>query len=193
MVAAARLVFDLSLPTEAQGAASLSSPDRNIVWLRKLYEKGIAGFYDVVLSREGWVVRAGKSLDWSIDSETSGIKDILPGMCADIVLDSPHPSTRTVIDTKFTSLITKGWYRDEVIKSGYIYQIYAYLRSQENCGDDHANGASGMLLYPSIGKTIDETVVIQGHAIRFATLDLNSGAREIRTRLEMLARYPQIH
>jgi 5-methylcytosine-specific restriction enzyme subunit McrC len=132
-------------------------------------------------------VHAGKSIDWSIEAETPGIKSILPGMRTDIVLDSPYPRTRTVIDTKFTSLITKGWYRDEVVKSGYIYQIYAYLRSQEKIGDELANGASGMLLYPSIGKTIDETVIIQGHPIRFATVDLNAEMSEVRRQLLFFA------
>ncbi|HKP94407.1 MAG TPA: 5-methylcytosine-specific restriction endonuclease system specificity protein McrC [Fibrobacteria bacterium] len=189
MVSAARLVFELAIPTETRGAVSLSSPDRDIVWLRKLYEKGVAGFYAVVLPAEGWVVHAGKSIDWKIDAETPGIKAILPGMRTDIVLESRFPRTRTVIDTKFTSLITKGWHREEVIKSGYIYQVYSYLRSQESSGDDSANTANGMLLYPSVGTTIDEMAVIQGHAIRFATIDLNSAMREIRSNLLKLIEF----
>lgn len=51
MVATAHLAFDLALPTETEGARQLSLPDREITWIRKLYEKGIAGFYDVVLSK----------------------------------------------------------------------------------------------------------------------------------------------
>ena len=31
---------------------------------------------------------------------------------------------RIIIDTKFNSIVTKGWYRDETLCSGYIYQIY---------------------------------------------------------------------
>ncbi|MDR4481780.1 MAG: hypothetical protein R3B95_00715 [Nitrospirales bacterium] len=62
MVAAAHLAFNLALPTEAAGSKHLSLPDREITWIRKLYEKGIAGFYDVVLSRKGWRVDAGKTI-----------------------------------------------------------------------------------------------------------------------------------
>ncbi len=40
-----------------------------------------------------------------------------------------------------------------------------------------------MLLYSSIASEIDETVVIQGHAIRFATVNLNAEMAEIRERL----------
>jgi 5-methylcytosine-specific restriction enzyme subunit McrC len=53
MVSAAHLAFNLALPTEAAGTTHLSMPDREINWIRKLYERGIAGFYDVVLSGQG--------------------------------------------------------------------------------------------------------------------------------------------
>lgn len=64
-----------------------------------------------------------------------------------------------------------------------IYQIYAYLRSQEGKGDALADGASGVMLHPAVGAMRDETVVIQGHAIRFATVDLAAGAADIRAQL----------
>jgi len=42
---------------------------------------------------------------------------------------------RIVIDTKFNAVLTPGWHREKTLRSGYIYQIYAYLRSQEDNGD----------------------------------------------------------
>jgi len=50
IVSAAHLAFNLAFPAEAIGTNHLSLPDREITWIWKLYEKGIAGFYDVVLS-----------------------------------------------------------------------------------------------------------------------------------------------
>ena len=79
--------------------------------------------------------------------------------------------------------MTTGWYREETLRSGYIYQIYAYLRSQAGRGDPLADSASGLLLHPSLGEMIDETVVIQGHRIRFATVDLAASATTIRSQL----------
>lgn len=70
MVSAAHLAFNLALPTETAGAKHLSLPDREITWVRKLYEKGIAGFYDVVLSGKGWRVDAGKTIGWLIESKS---------------------------------------------------------------------------------------------------------------------------
>jgi len=183
MVAAAKLAFDLALPTEDEGSVALARPDRDVVWIRRLFEKAIAGFYDVVLSPLGWRVSAGKPLDWMIESETAGIQRILPAMRTDVILDQRENGRRIVIDTKFTSLLTQGWYREESIRSGYLYQMYAYLRSQEGTSDPLAEHAAGLLLHPAIGDHIDETVVIQGHAIRFATVDLGATTSEVRKQL----------
>ena len=104
-------------------------------------------------------------------------------MRTDIILDHIGDGRRIVIDTKFNSVVTKGWYREETIRSGYIYQIYAYLRSQEGNGDPLADNATGLLLHPSLGDMTNESVVIQNHEIRFATVDLGATAKEIRTQL----------
>ena len=189
MVAAAHLAFNLALPTESVGTRHLSLPDREINWIRKLYEKGVAGFYDVVLSGQGWRVSAGKTIGWLVDEKSPGIDKILPSMRTDIVLDHVSTGRRIVVDTKFNSVVTRGWYREETLRSGYVYQIYAYLRSQEGSGDPLAANASGLLLHPSVGDMVNESVVIQGHEIRFATVDLGAHTKEIRTQLLQVIQY----
>lgn len=71
----------------------------------------------------------------------------------------------------FDAILVSGYYREQTLRSGYIYQIYAYLRTQAGPGDAGADCATGLLLHPAIGEEIDETVVIQGHAGRLATVD----------------------
>jgi len=183
MTAAAHLAFNLALPTETSGDKHLALPDREIAWVRRLYEKAVAGFYDTVLSGSGWHIDAGKPISWLIERKTAGIDKILPTMRTDVILDHHGTGRRIVIDTKFTSIVTKGWYREDTLRSGYVYQIYAYLRSQEGEGNLPATTAAGLLLHPSIDEMVDETVVIQGHAIRFATVDLGASACEIRKQL----------
>ena len=183
MMAAAKLAFDLALPTETLGANVLSLPDREAIWVRRLFERAVGGFYDVVLSPQGWRVRCGGTMGWQIEQKTAGIDNILPTMRTDVVLDHPPTGRRIVIDTKFTSIVTSGWYREETLRSGYVYQIYAYLRSQVGRGDALADCASGLLLHPAIGQMVDETVVIQGHGIRFATVDLTATSEDIREQL----------
>ncbi|WP_035240975.1 5-methylcytosine-specific restriction endonuclease system specificity protein McrC [Desulfobacter vibrioformis] len=184
MVAAAHLAFNLALPTESVGTRYLSLPDREITWIRKLYEKGIAGFYDTTLSGQGWHVDAGKFIGWAIDQKSSGIDKIFPSMRTDIILSHEISGRRIIIDTKFNSIVTKGWYREETLRSGYLYQIYTYLRSQEGLGDPLSDKATGILLHPSIGSMFNESVTIQGHVIRFATIDLS--ARTILIRHQLL-------
>ena len=104
-------------------------------------------------------------------------------MQTDVMLDHVPTRHRIVIDTKFTSILTKGWYRDETLKRGYVYQIYAYLFSQAGRGDEYADRAGGLLLHPAVHAHIDETVVIQHHAIRFGTVDLAAKSSEIKAQL----------
>ena len=183
MVSAAQLAFNLALPTENSGSKHLTSPDKENDWVRKLYEKGIAGFYDVMLSDHGWLVQAGKTIDWIIESKSSGIDKILPSMRTDIILDQPVKNRRIVIDTKFNSVVVPGWHRDRTLRSSYIYQIYSYLRSQEDDTDPLSQNSAGLLLHPSMGEMVNEFVTIQGHEIRFATVDLGGQAHQIRSQL----------
>ncbi len=163
MLAAAHLALNLALPKENAGAMILSSPDREIRWIRKLYEKGIAGFYDVVLSQSGWQVEAGKVYNWQIERQSLDVGKVLPSMKTDIVLEHKVEQRRIVIDTKFNSVTTRGHYRDETLRNGYLYQIYAYLRSQERVGDPIAENSTGLLLNPAVGYLFKESVVIQNH------------------------------
>ena len=183
MVAAAKLAFDLALPTEESGANVLLLADREERWVRSLFEKAVGGFYEIVLTSQGWDVRCGKTMRWQIEQKSEGIDQILPTMRTDVVLDHPATGQRVVIDTKFASIVTGGWHREETLRSGYVYQIYAYLHSQIGGDDPLAEYASGLLLHPAIGQMLDETVVIQGHAIRFATVDLTAKPADIRTQL----------
>jgi hypothetical protein len=158
-------------------------PDREAVWVRRLFEKAVGGFYQVNLAVDRWRVKTGRTLNWQLSGKTDGIDDVLPTMQTDIMLDHVPTRRRIVIDTKFTSIVTKGWYRDETLKSGYVYQIYAYLFSQTGQGDAYADRAGGLLLHPAVHAHIDETVVIQHHTIRFGTVDLAAKSSEIKAQL----------
>jgi 5-methylcytosine-specific restriction enzyme subunit McrC len=183
MVTAAKLAFDIALPTEAAGGRLLPLPEREEYWVRKLFERAVGGFCNVILSSQGWKVSANSPLAWQIECRTPGIDLILPSMRTDIVLDQMQTGRRIVIDTKFNTILTSGWYRENSLRSSYLYQIYTYLRSQVGHGDPSADTAEGLLLHPSVGKSLDEAVVIQGHRIRFMTVDLTADTATIRAEL----------
>ena len=49
----------------------------------------------------------------------------------------------------------------------------------QHTNPDFGPHTRGMLLHPVIGSAVNETVVIQGHPFRFATVDLHGTYREI--------------
>ena len=133
MLAAARLAFDLFIPTETAGRALLAIPDRNANQGWKLYEDAVAGFYQAVLRERGWRVRVQSSIAWPLENPSPGLRELMPEMKTDIRLE--RGNRRIVIDTKFTSIVTRGQWGNQSLKSTHIYQIYAYLRSQERADD----------------------------------------------------------
>ncbi len=189
MLAAARLAFDLALPTEDVGTSHLATPDKDEVWARKLFERAVGGFFDVVLSPLGWRVFQGSRIYWPVDDQSAGIADILPSMQTDIVLERPalnYPGSRkerTVVDTKFASILKSGQFEKQRLRSEYIYQVYAYLMSQEREADPASLDSTGILLHPSVGEDLDEYAVIQSHKIRFVTVNLAEDSRTIRRQL----------
>ena len=188
MVTLAKLVFDVVLPTEEAGRHALTQVDKDERLVRQLFEKAVGNFYATELSlEEGWQVYKGKRLSWQIEDSTAGIPDILPGMITDIVLENRKRGRRIVIDTKFTGIFGSSAYRDNMLKSPYVYQIYAYLRSQEHPDDPLSANAQGLMLHPTVDCDVDEIVRIQGHDIRFVTVDLARSTPEVLARLRSLA------
>ncbi|MGF1833992.1 5-methylcytosine-specific restriction endonuclease system specificity protein McrC [Photobacterium sanguinicancri] len=182
----AELVHDMHLLNESVGNKLLPSPDKQKEWVRKLFEKAVGGLYKLKLSPLGWKVQTGKKLSWQIDEGTLQGKELLPSMKLDILLEHNASQQRVIIDTKFTDILTRGQFGNVTFKSHYIYQLYSYLLSQESVHDQFSKSATGMLLHPAIGQSFDESVNIQGHEIRFCTVDLSVDSESIVRRLLQL-------
>jgi 5-methylcytosine-specific restriction enzyme subunit McrC len=163
------------MPTEDGGSRSL--PGLNHVNMPKVFERFVANFYRLQL--KGWKVSPQKHLDWHAEKTSA----FLPAMAADVVLCEVATGRKLVLDTKFTpnSLVAGRW-GNEIFDSSHVYQVYSYLRSQEHLTEADRR-AIGVLLYPTVGKELDETVVVQGHPIRFRTVDLSQPWQEIESRL----------
>ena len=188
MVSLARLAFDLVIPTEDLGGHATARVDRDVILVRRLFEKAIGNFYAAELKAYGWRVRQGKRMDWQFENASSGIMALFPGMTSDIILEHSVPARPLIIDTKFTSVFGASPHRAVVLKSPYIYQMYAYLRSQERLdgSDPLSLSASGIFLHPSVDADVDEIVRIQGHEFRFATVNLTMSATKIIERLRAI-------
>lgn len=190
MVSVAELALDLVLPSEAAGDLAATRLERDEKLLRRIFERAVAGLCRFELhGKDGWTVSPQKALKWNVSEGSPGLAEWLPGMNADVVLEQRTPvgRRRVVVETKFADALAMGPYGKAMFKNSHLYQLYAYLQTQAGAGDDVADRAEGVLIYPTVGPPIDEWAVIQGHRIRVATVDLTGTAASIRGRLLELA------
>lgn len=183
MVNLARMVFDALIPSEQDGGATAYKADTSPQLVRRLFEKAVANALRIELEPQGWQVRAGRRLSWPVDSASSNVLSYLPSMQTDIELTHHAQKRKVVIDTKFTHIFAATQYRDEVLKSGYLYQLYTYLRTQEDLVLEKGWKSEGMLLHPQVDGVIDEHIDLQGHRMRFKTIDLKCSAQDLEIQL----------
>jgi len=184
MMSLAKMVFEVLIPSEKIGQSHAVSADSDVHLVRRLFEKAVGNALRLQLGPLGWQVKRGRKLIWPVTKASDGIMDHLPGMQTDIELVHLGQRRKVVIDTKFTHIFTDTQYKKEVLRSGYLYQMYAYLRTQEAelpfNGIEHSEG---MLLHPQCGQALDAKIDMQGHRIRFKTIDLMTSAEDFETQL----------
>ena len=122
---------------------------------------------------------AQKRLEW----HTAEANERLPLMIPDIVLQEKRSGQMIVLDTKFTaqSLVKNQWGK-AVFDSSHLYQLYAYLKSQEHLSEAHRR-AVGILLYPAVHNRFTERVRLQDQVIRLESVDLAAPWQEVERQL----------
>lgn len=179
-----KFMFALALPTEEFGVVPAPEINREKLKLTTLFEKAMLGFFtiDPVVKKEGWRAKGSEQHNWPSEDSSARIKELFPIMRKDIVLINNQLDRRIVIDTKFTNILSKNRYEDLKFKSGHLYQIYSYVRSQEKEYPD----TEGVLLYPETEGKIDEYITHQGHRFRFFTVDLTADSQDFLKELRQL-------
>jgi 5-methylcytosine-specific restriction enzyme subunit McrC len=182
MLAICEMIVLRQMPTELPGYVSGEALDRDAITLSRVYEAFVANFYRAHLS--GWKVSAQVHLNWN----TTQTSPYLPIMKPDLVLKNEATGCLVVLDTKWTphSLLISRFGK-LVFNSSHIYQMYAYLRSQEDTSNAHRE-AAGILLYPSAGRHLSEEIGLQGHSVRIETVDLARPWAEVEDRLLSIPR-----
>lgn len=107
----------------------------------------------------------------------------LPAMYPDLTMRPPNdaPSLSSTPSSRLEALGT-GQYGKETYDSGDLYQLYAYLRTQEDVSDWHAC-ARGIMLYPAIKEMVSDRYVLQGHILEIETVDLAADWAAVEGRL----------
>ncbi|MDQ2692575.1 MAG: hypothetical protein M3Y68_11120 [Chloroflexota bacterium] len=179
MLSICDLIVQRTMPTGQEGRFTSIVPviDRELLVLYRVYERFVTNFYRLHL--KGWEVSAQKRLEW----HTPEASDRLPRMVPDLILREKATGQIIILDTKFTvhSLVENQWGKP-VYDSSHLYQIYAYLKSQEDLSDAHRK-ASGILLYPAVQYKLSDRTRLQGHVIRIESLDLAAPWQDVERQL----------
>lgn len=186
MLSICDLIVQRQMPGDDEGHTTGIVPliDRELLVLYKVYERFVANFYRLHL--RDWDVSAQKRLEW----HTSEASERLPHMIPDIVMQETRQGAgrMIVLDTKFTahSLLENQWGKS-IYDSSHLYQLYAYLKSQEHVSEAHRQ-AVGILLYPAVRNKFSERVRLQDQILRIESVDLAASWQEIEAVLLQLVK-----
>jgi 5-methylcytosine-specific restriction enzyme subunit McrC len=177
MLAICELLLQRQMPTDSTGLHGLPAIERDALILHQIYEHFVANFYRVQLG--GWKVIPKQRLGWHEKSPNQ----YMPIMVPDLTLEEKSTGQLVLLDTKFTarSISVNQWGK-QLFDSGHLYQMYAYLKSQEHLSESH-QAASGILLYPAVHQHLSESVGLQNHALRIECVDLAAPWQDIEHRL----------
>ena len=125
-----------------------------------------------------------KRINWN----TTGNTNHLPSMQSDIMLQEKWVNNKNqkklIIDTKFYGKIMQSQHDFESLRSGHLYQIYAYVKNEDTT---QSKLVDGMLLYAKTaeGTIPNEQYVLDGSRISVRSLDLNLPFRNISEQLDL--------
>lgn len=181
MLLICEMIVRHQMPTQLAGNNQLYSVDLSWKFVWRVFEQFVANFFATHLL--DWTVVPQKTLYWPTDGSSS----FLPVMKPDIVMEHKATLKRVVIDTKLTgkSLIY-GQHGNQTFNRDHVFQLYAYLQSQSD-QSSACKTATGVLLYPVVKHTLSESVLIQGHKLRWETIDLAAPWQDIEVNLLDLA------
>jgi 5-methylcytosine-specific restriction enzyme subunit McrC len=182
MLDAAHLLHDMGIPTHQSGQRVMPRLAGTEGQYRVLFQKAVRNYFEYTLDPHRWTV-AAPQLRWLHHPDDPGAK-LLPVMQTDTVLHDRLTDRRIVIEMKFADALIDSRFGDGLaIKSEYLYQLYGYVMSQSEVG--HTVGedkTEGVLLFVRVERreAIDTVVNIQGHRIRFLSVDFAGDPSQIR-------------
>lgn len=171
------IVLNTSLDEE-DGSYTFVDFRRNETQMRYLFEDFVRNFFKKEQSE--YKVRR-ENIAWEAMPIGNSDASLLPRMQTDISLEKYDH--KIVIDTKYKQKTLAFHYSDK-FHSENLYQIYSYLRNLEkDKGNPNNSNCEGILLYPTVGKNIEESFQLGSHKLKIATVDLGDHWRSIHERL----------
>ena len=146
--------------------------------MEKVFEKFVYEYYRIEHGLSPSAMRIGWADDRGIESS------YLPAMRTDVTLT--HGDRTLIVDTKYYGKVTTEYYDREKVRSGHLYQIFAYVKNYDY---RHTGKTNGVLLY---AKTLEDTIpdldfVTEGNHIAVRVLNLDQDFAGIRSELDSIA------
>lgn len=163
------LIYQNLLINERNGSFQFKDFLRDDRQMARLFEEFIRNFYKIEIP-EAKVFR--EDLHWKMAGE---MHQFLPKMQTDISIKIND--RKLIIDAKYYNETLQKYYDSEKIHSQHLYQLFAYLKNQED------KLAEGVLIYPTIQKSLSLAYTHEGHTIRIKTLNLNQDWRGVKADL----------
>ena len=187
LLSVCRLVYECQLVDEDRTDRAVFHDfrrDKAKMW--ELFEKFVRGFYRREQS-EYRVNRGGQRIRWfELGGATEADRTLVPGMEADIILDSPE--RRIIMDTKYYADALSSRHGSGKLRSAHLYQLLTYLRNRQATKPDGAMH-EGILLYPQVDEPLDADIRLEGFRVQARTINLAQPWQKIhRDLLEILHR-----
>lgn len=168
-----RIIYESVLIDESTGEYLFQDFVRDDKAMARLFEAFIRNFY--AFEQTHYTVKR-QQIDWQMIPEPGADTSLLPIMETDISLVSPQ--RKIIIDAKFYREAFQARYTRPKFASGNLYQIFAYLKNQE---DDSlvSQTCEGMLLYPAVYENFRHSFMHGDHRITIQSLNLNQPWQDI--------------
>jgi len=180
LMSVCRLVHECLLIDETNGRYRVRDFLRDHSSMARLFEKFVYHFFRK--ERPDFEVKSDV-IRWDGASNVDPTMEYLPTMRTDICLRKPGRTL--VIDAKYYAETLAEWYDAQRIHSSHLYQLIAYLKNLQCRGGTDAS-AEGMLLYPTVKRSLRLEYNLLGHRVRICTVDLSRDWRAIETELKAL-------
>ncbi len=117
-----RMVMQAAIPEQAGTRSRFHDVANDEASMRTVFE----AFVRNLLKREQHAFEVTRpKLKW--DTANAPVSGKLPGMQVDMLLSSP--ARRIIIDTKYTLASSQTHWERESLRSGHLYQLFAYLKN----------------------------------------------------------------
>lgn len=162
-----RFIFECMEAQDRPGEYRFREVDQDEKRMRRIFEKFVRNFF---ARRQGTFKVKSERMNWMATAEDGSDLGLLPTMNTDVSLRSPGRTI--IIECKYTAALYQNRFLEDKLKSHHLYQLSAYLRNVEN-NREADRRAEGILLYPTVGRSLNQSFQLHGHRVSVRTLDLN--------------------